>query len=136
MCGFECAGRERFCYSAKFRISPEDRFLLKLSITLGIPKSELEERLTSRELSEYWAYYTLEPWGEEPADLRTGIIASTIANVFSSGKKQYKPKDFMPQYQAHNRNMTKAQLQAAGKKMIDAFKAMGAVIDNREKKEE
>lgn len=44
-------------------------------------------------------YYELEPWGEEKADLRAGIIASTVANTARDPKKQqrpFTPADFMP----------------------------------------
>lgn len=43
------------------------------------------------------AYFKLEPFGEERADLRTGILASLVANIASKkGGKKYMPKDFMP----------------------------------------
>lgn len=46
-------------------------------------------------------YYELEPFGEERADLRAGIVASTVANVNRDAKKQKKPfaaQDFMPKF--------------------------------------
>ena len=58
--------------------------------------------MSSRQLAEWIAYYQLEPWGEERADLRAGIVASTIANVNRSAKrtKPYTPRDFMPRFDA------------------------------------
>lgn len=55
-------------------------------------------RMTSRELLEWQVYYGIEPFGEERADLRAGIIASTIANCQGrkKGKPAFKPVDFMP----------------------------------------
>ncbi len=47
------------------------------------------------------AYYTLEPWGGERADLNAGIIASTIANVNRDSKRRPDPftaAEFMPKY--------------------------------------
>lgn len=44
------------------------------------------------------AYYQLEPFGVERDDLRSGIIAATIANSNRDPKKQKKPftpEDFM-----------------------------------------
>lgn len=54
-------------------------------------------RMDSRELAEWAAYYSIEPFGEERDDLRAGIVASVIANV-NRGKssKVYEPQDFMP----------------------------------------
>ena len=60
--------------------------------------AELGDRMSSRELSEWMAYYSIEPFGDERADLRSGIVASTIANVNRDPKKQktpFKPVDFM-----------------------------------------
>ncbi|MFA5162089.1 MAG: DUF4035 domain-containing protein [Elusimicrobiales bacterium] len=60
---------------------------------------ELLGRISSRELTEWQAYYGIEPFGEERADLRAGIIAATGANVFrGKGIKPYKPQDFMPKF--------------------------------------
>ena len=46
----------------------------------------------------WMAYYECEPWGEDRADLRSAIVACTIANSRprKRGAKTYKPKDFMP----------------------------------------
>ena len=58
---------------------------------------ELLARVDSRELSEWMAYYQLEPFGNVREDLQAGIVASTIANV-NRGKndKAFQPSDFMP----------------------------------------
>lgn len=61
---------------------------------------ELLTRIDSRELTEWAAYFSLEPWGTEVADWRAGMVASTIANVNRDPKKRrkpYEPKDFIPQ---------------------------------------
>lgn len=60
---------------------------------------ELLFRIDSKELTEWMAFYSLEPWGTEPEDVRTGIIASTVANANRDPKKKaHKVKDFMPQW--------------------------------------
>ena len=57
-------------------------------------------RCNSRQFAEWQAYYQVEPWGEERADLRAGIVASTIANVNrGKGQKPFKPSDFMPDFE-------------------------------------
>ena len=62
--------------------------------------SELLHRISSRELTEWQAYYGVEPFGEDRADLRAGIVASTVANVFrKSGTQPYKAQDFMPKFE-------------------------------------
>ena len=60
---------------------------------------ELLERCDSREIAEWMAYDSVEPFGEDRADLRAGIIASTIANVNRESKrKAFVPRDFMPDF--------------------------------------
>jgi hypothetical protein len=48
---------------------------------LGKTLKQLYRETDSSELTEWQAYHNLEPWGEQKADVRAGIIASTIANV-------------------------------------------------------
>lgn len=61
--------------------------------------SDLLRRIDSRELTEWAAFYALEPWGTDADDMRAGIVASTIANVNRDPKKQrrpFQPSDFIP----------------------------------------
>lgn len=54
--------------------------------------------MSAAEFGEWYALYLREPWGEAAADLRAGIVASTIANVNRSAKERkepYVPSDFM-----------------------------------------
>ena len=63
---------------------------------MGKTLKQLYKEIDSSELSEWEAYYIIEPWGEQKADVRTGIIASTIANV-NRGKnaKAFTYNDFI-----------------------------------------
>ena len=68
-----------------------------------MPVGELLRRMSSRELTEWMAFFSLEPWGTEVEDWRAGLIASTIANSYRDPKrrrKPYEPSDFMPRYEA------------------------------------
>ena len=63
---------------------------------------ELLSRISSRELTEWMAFFSLEPWGTEVEDWRAGLIAATIANANRDPKKRrkpYEPQDFMPRYE-------------------------------------
>lgn len=65
-----------------------------------MPVGELLRRMSSRELSEWMAFFRLEPWGAEIEDWRFGMLASVIANANRDPKKRrkpYEPQDFMPQ---------------------------------------
>lgn len=57
-----------------------------------------QQEIDSAEFSEWIAYAHLEPFGEERADLRMGILASTFVNMMSAKGKRYQPKDFMPKF--------------------------------------
>jgi len=58
--------------------------------------AELSERMSSKELTEWLAYYSLEPFGNEIENYRAGVISSTIANVVPGRKTLLKPSDFFP----------------------------------------
>lgn len=51
-------------------------------------------------LLEWFAYYQLEPFGEERADLRNAINCIAIMNAMGTKKKvgEWKPADFMPNF--------------------------------------
>ena len=60
---------------------------------------ELLARIDSRELTEWAAYFEMEPWGTEVEDWRAALVTSTIANANRDPKKRakpFEPKDFMP----------------------------------------
>ena len=51
------------------------------------------------EFQEWQVYHALSPLGERRADLRAGIIASTMANIWRGAEAPaYAPSDFMPQF--------------------------------------
>ena len=55
--------------------------------------------LDSHQFAEWIAYDGLEPFGEERADLRNGIVASVVANANrGKGQAAKRPTDFMPFY--------------------------------------
>lgn len=60
--------------------------------------AELGERMSSAELTEWMAYYSIEPFGEERADLRQAMTTSAITNMHQAQTKKphwTKPEDFM-----------------------------------------
>ena len=58
---------------------------------------QAQREIDSAEFIEWAAYHTSDPWGEERADLRIGILAATVVNMFS--KKNYSASDFMPDFE-------------------------------------
>ena len=59
--------------------------------------------MTSAQFAEWLAYSRLEPGGEERDDLRMGVLASMIANMFrEKGKKPAQPTDFILNFEPEN----------------------------------
>ena len=87
---------------------------------------QAQREIDSAEFSEWMAYYSLEPFGERLADARCGIVASTIANSMTSGKR-YKPDEFMPQTPDEARPRTSDELAAKAKAITHMMG--GKVID-------
>lgn len=61
---------------------------------------EMLRRMSSRELSEWMAFYRLEPFGTEVDLLGSAITSATVYNV-NRGKKNKarEPKDFIPDFE-------------------------------------
>jgi hypothetical protein len=62
---------------------------------------ELLARANSRELSEWMAFASLEPFGDARGDLQAAIVASTVANTARDPKKRrrpFAPADFVPDF--------------------------------------
>jgi hypothetical protein len=76
------------------------------------------EEISARTLREWMAYYALDPWGDERADLRSGIVAATLANIHRGKRAAFRPRDFMPRFEAPRRRQSvdemKAIFRAAG----------------------
>lgn len=65
---------------------------------MGRTVGELEDSIDSAELTDWMAFYLIDPWGEQRADLRNGLLtAATInSNPFrSKGHPASKPTDFL-----------------------------------------
>jgi hypothetical protein len=57
---------------------------------------EMLGRITSRELTEWQAFYSIEPFGEERAEMRNGMLIASMANLWrGKDTRPYRPEDFM-----------------------------------------
>ena len=84
---------------------------------------ELLTVISSDELTEWAAYYQLEPFGEYRGDLRAGIVASTLANIHAKKGHSFTPADFMQRFQPAEakRGMTADEAMDALKRIAGAF---------------
>ena len=63
----------------------------------SVRQAQLE--ISSDEFTEWLAYYQLEPFGEQIADMRHGTACALLANVNRNAEARpqaYKPDDFVP----------------------------------------
>lgn len=73
---------------------------------------ELGQRLSSSELTEWLAFYNLEPFGGNIDALRIGSVNATLANINKNPKlrmKSYTPKDFAIGFSDDSYNGNKQQ---------------------------
>ncbi|MCM8596654.1 hypothetical protein [Accumulibacter sp.] len=73
--------------------------LFRLALAMGRTIAELRAVLSYAEFQEWCGYYAIEPWGETRADLRAGIVASTVHNVYAGwvgSDHRATPADYMP----------------------------------------
>jgi hypothetical protein len=67
---------------------------------------ELLARTDSAELTEWRAYYAIEPFGELIADQRHGIAVAALANINRDSKKKpdaYVGSDFIPWHESNHK---------------------------------
>jgi hypothetical protein len=69
----------------------------RLALKMGRTVAELQRSMSSAEFGEWVAFYSIEPFGDRIDDLRSGVIASTVANV-NRGKDApiVRPLDLIP----------------------------------------
>ena len=73
-------------------------FAFRLALALGQPHPDyLLGAITSRQFAEWQAFYALDPFGDQRADLRAGIVCATMSNRWRGKNENPKePLDFMP----------------------------------------
>lgn len=74
---------------------PTRRFILRLARTMGMPASELCERMTMEELMDHWTDDRLEPWGPIRGDWQAAQICTAIVNSVQRPKRPVKMADMV-----------------------------------------
>jgi len=71
---------------------------MRLALALGhVNVDEMLDLVTPEQIDQWWAYYTIEPFGEPWQ--HTGLLAAVIQNTTASKRSQVsQPADFMPQF--------------------------------------
>jgi hypothetical protein len=87
-------------------------FAFDLALALGWPDVDaMLEAMPLPIFYEWNVYARARPFGEERADLRAGIVASTIANA-NRGKsgRSFRPADFMPKFHRQARRQSPKEI--------------------------
>jgi len=73
----------------------------QLAEIMGIPVGILQRQISSREFTEWVAYYSLEPTPIQRSDVQTALICQTI-QASTAGRKGRKPqlKDFLLKFES------------------------------------
>jgi hypothetical protein len=82
-------------------MTPARRFAYRLALALEQPNPEaMLARMPWRVFVGWMQYAQAEPFGEERADVRAAIVATTVANCLAreKGKPPFKLADFMPRF--------------------------------------
>lgn len=81
-------------------------------------------RLSARQLAGWQAYYSLEPFGDERADLRSARICQVLAEINRDKKRRSKPftiQDFMPDFVSEDVDEHRRQDPDEMKKVLTAL---------------
>lgn len=76
-----------------------------MALALGKTVAQLLIETSSAELTEWHAFYALEPWGDLVADQRHGIATAALANVHRDSKRTpepYRAVDFIYWHPSHS----------------------------------
>lgn len=119
-------------------MTPERRLAFRLALKLGYANPEYMLSVMPYRIWRDWIeYYSIEPFNEERADLRAGIVAATVANCLArkKGDPEFRATQFMPKYE--KRPVIKKKPQTPEQlfhKIVMLNKAMGGeFIDKRNK---
>ena len=81
--------------------------------------------MSSKEISEWGIYFSLEPWGEERQDMKFGQLCALIANAVTGKKgRTFKPEDFLLK--------TKADEKPAWQEMLTQIEGLNASMGGRD----
>lgn len=85
----------------RFKSSEERQFWFYLAREFGCTVAELQHRMTSREFSEWQAYFSFHPFGELREDYRAASIACIIANANRDPSKgePFEVSDFLLKFE-------------------------------------
>jgi hypothetical protein len=99
--------------------------MFRLALALGFPHPDyLLPMLNSRQITEWQAYWEMEPFGEIAAEFRSGQIAAMIVNThLRKGSQPMKAADFVPTSYGLTNGDSRPQTLEEQKAIVQSFVA-------------
>lgn len=92
-----------------------------------MPVAEMLEKMSSKELAEWMAFYEQEPWGTEVDLYGHAMTTSTLVNIYrKEDTKPVSPGDVMPSF----KKPTPDDMISQAKTITDMMKRVNDVDDN------
>lgn len=97
---------------------------MRLCALLGVhSRHALKQLLTHRDYQEWMELYREDPWDQDRADLRAGIVASAALAPYAKKGRQPKPVDFMPYVKTKAKQMSEESMKAIIKNVAPRWNA-------------
>lgn len=90
---------------------------------MGRTVGELLDSMSGAELAHWFAYYEVDPWTEDRADWRSGMVCSVIANCLTGSK--HGPDDFTPKFKPAGQHADEDDEDADKRLMLQGMKWAG-----------
>jgi hypothetical protein len=89
--------------------------------------AELQQRMTPRELRQWSALYSIEPWGEERDDAQADTVCNLLAALHTPKGKSFKARRYTPDYsQAMRPPQTEADMIRTAQNISAMMSASGS----------
>jgi len=97
-------------------------FLFRLALALGMTVEDLSIKMSSSEMSEWAAYYRIEPFGDVRNDVHAAMICqSVISPHMEKGKKPPSIEELMPFRDTEKEGQTADEMKQMCKNFASAF---------------
>lgn len=101
--------------------------------------AEMLARISSRELSEWAVYFSIEPPESTRDDIRTGVVASTLANIHRDSSRRPEPfsaNDFAPKWdRAEETEPEEIDPEEHSKQLLAKIVALNALFGGKDERQ-
>lgn len=97
---------------------------MRLALALGHADVDaMLEGMSASQMTEWIAYYSLEPFGQDRGDIPAAVIAAQVANTIPRKGRPVSPNDYLPMLGGRSRpRQTPEQMKAIGTALGNALR--------------